>query len=287
MEAQKSTKVISENETHSFYFIGDVNPKSFSKANTRSVPFEQLGAPKVTYDLNVENQRDWIYYHIAPKFENEYLDDYDYTRGTMGNYTERLTGFKFNSPLAAQAVTDDWTEGSLEFHVMLSFLYRDGNMQTDLKVFYCLPEQLISNGVPIDYNPNVELMPWDMQRYGDEWKFSVLEHDAGGSSTRVVSTKSNFGYNFEGSFQIFKIGVKFGTTGSFEKTSSQTITISSESDQLGDARFLYEYPVVTARTINPGEVAKYTVNSVSTGAVDLSIEPTATSPDTRPTPNNL
>lgn len=114
---------------------------------------------------------------------------------------------------------------------------------------------------------------------GDEWKFTLLEHDAGGSFQKTVTSKSNFGFNFEtaAEFKLFvKFGVKFGATGNFEKSNSEVVTISSESDQLGDARILFDNPVII-----PGTSSRY---FVSTGAVNFAIEPVMKINDSRPYP---
>ncbi|MCF0057655.1 hypothetical protein [Dyadobacter sp. CY356] len=289
---ENSKQVINENDTHSFYFIGDVNPKTANKNNARTTSqsaldvIQSFNYHKSQYPNEPGSQRDWVYYRIWPKYNDIELVnpninggvDYDWSKGVFGDYySERITGFKFDSALGIQAVTDSWTEGNLEFHLILAFIHRDGGITTDTKVFFCTPDQLRdSSGNPVNFNPNTELMAWDIYRYGDEWKFSVMEHDAGGSTTKTVSAKSNFGLNFEVNATILKIGAKFGASATFEKSNSTVVMVNSESDQLGDARILFDNPVII-----PGGDVRYTFG---TGAVNISIEPVLKINDPRPYP---
>jgi len=292
---EKSKQIINDNNSHSFYFIGDVNPKVVAQSRTSKTLNSAIGIlhsfmyHKQDYPNEPGSQRDWIYYRIWPKYNDIELinpninggNDYDWSKGKLGDvyYTEKLTKFKFINSAGLEAITDSWTEGNLEFHIIVSFVHRDGSMQNDLKVFFCNSNDLKdNNNNPILYNPNVEINQWDMYRYGDEWKFSFLEHDAGGTTTKTVSSKSTFGYNFEAAaeFKLFvKLGVKFGANGSFEKNQSEVIAISNESDQLGDARVLFDNPVLLNST---------TYYSVGTGAIEFSIEPVSKLNDPRPFP---
>jgi hypothetical protein len=281
-----SKKTVFEDTNFQYSFIGDKNPKDDEKKNGRLASYNELPV-LLTWRFGtqvdpMEGQRDWIYYYIFPQI--------GYNQGTMSaSYVEKVTGFKLSSPLVLQAMTDSWTEGALEFHVILAFVDRNGTIKTDLRPFFCAPSSLMDgNGNMLEYNPDIELTAWDMNRYGDEWKFSLLEHDPGGSYDKTISASSTFGYNFEtnsGAGGLFaKIGLKFGTTGTFQKSSSEKITISAESDQLGDARWLYDTPII----LSYGQVNgnwRYTTNSVGTGAAFLSIEPVAKWPDTRPIPD--
>ena len=283
---QKSNQTINENSTHSFYFIGDVDPKIYDKKNKREERWEDL-PPQLSYGgfNHVENQRDWTYYHIAPKFEGMYSDDYDYTKGTYANnYTEKITGFKFKDEYAAAVASDSWTDGSYEFHILVSFMSRSGTIQTDLKPWYVYQHLLMYEWVPQEVNPDIELMGWDMYRYGDEWKISVLEHDPSGTMSKTISAKSTFGSNFTAN--LIKLGIGLGFSVGEEVTASTVITIAQEDDELGDARILYNDPVLTSYNIYSGNVGKWTINTINTNAVILTIQPVIKyGTDNRPYPN--
>lgn len=291
---QKSNRVINETSTHSFYFVGDVDPKQANKRNKARLTLWELphilrwaySNPDGDYTACHNNQplasnlhRDWVYY----------ADGYcsDLSRGAMQDYTEKLRGVKFNNTFAMQAATDNWSEGYLEFHLYVSFVHRNGGMQTDLKVFYCSPNDIRDEqGNPKEFNPDVELMPWDLYRYGDEWKLRLLEHDPGGSTSVTVSMSSTFGTNWEGNagidIKIFKLGGKFGGSQTFTMGGSQTISFNDVADQLGDARFLYDDPIITGTEWYPNtNYVGFRTYSVNTGAVELSIEPVAKSEDPR------
>ncbi|MFD2574020.1 hypothetical protein ACFSUS_25515 [Spirosoma soli] len=297
---QKSNRAISENNTHSFYFIGDYDyKKSTSKVNARSGyprpvidPIYFFNQYKSWYPNEPGNQRDWVYYKIWPKFNdielvNPFINggvDYDWSKGELGGfyYTEKLTGFKFVDAGRLQAAAD-WTEGYLDFHLILSFIDRNGSMQSDLKVFGCSIDQLRdNNGNPIAYDPDVELMPWDLYRYGDEWKLSFSEYDPGGSTTETITTKTTLGGNFEINggidIKIVKLGSKFGVSGTIERTETKTITVSQESEKLGDARIQFDYPAIV---FPGGYPARFFVGA---GSVEVAIEPVVKQADPRPNP---
>ena len=294
---RKSSKVISENATHSFYFIGDVDPKERIEKQNRTTanrpvpPSLQFGYQHMSgFPNEPGSQRDWVYYRIWPKFNDiETVGpninggvDYDWSKGPLGNvyYTERLTKFKFSQIGGLQNATESWTEGNLEFHLLVSFVYRDGTGQTDLKVFFLNANALKDgNNNPVEVDPDIEINQWDMYRYGDEWKFTFLEHDPGGSTQTTVTSKSTFGINFETNPQwnfIVKIGIKLGLSGNFEKNRSEVINITAEDDQLGNGRVRFGDPIIT-----DGFSTRYSVN---TGALDFTIEPVIKITDSRPYP---
>jgi hypothetical protein len=285
--ARKSTKIVAQNQYYNFFFIGDYNPASEeSAARTKSKKAEanryasyySLPAPLQNLQNNLSQieQRDWIYYHILPASWNAT----EFLKGTfLKSYSEYVRSMKLASPAALSVVSDGWTEGALEFHVMNTFVLRGGAVDTDLKLIYCNAGDLMdgANNM-LEFEPtNTELQPWDLERYGDEWKISLLEHDPGGSSNQTISAQSTFGTNFEANSSagglFLKVGVKFGATASFQKSGSTTVTISAEDDRLGDMRFLYDYPVVVSGAPNGPQGAYYYTKEISTGGVTLSIEP--------------
>lgn len=268
-----STKVIFENGIHTYYFIGDSNPKEFLKNARQALQNDVAWDVRTSYGL--QSQRDWVYYWLTPTNQSE-----PQAGVLLPQYSEYIRGFKVNGNNAMKIISQDFTEGNFEFHVNLSFIYREGNMQTDLKVIPCTIDDLISvtpNGtIYKEFNPNLELMPWNMERYGDEWKFTVSEYNPSTTTTTTISAQSNFGWNFSLNFPFKKIGINLGASGSTQKTNSQVIQKTIASTELGSCRFIWSDPIITGTwgntsTSNWG----YNTLSHSTGTVELSIEPVA------------
>ena len=299
---QKSNKVISQNATHSFYFIGDMDYKAASVKSKGARAMSSRNIPDALQFYNYHkssrpnvpgNERDWVYYHIWAYFNeielvSPYINggqDYDWSKGSLGGvyYTERLTTLKFMHDYDLAFAADNWTEGQLDFQLIFSYIDRNGGLQNDLRSFGCPLSQLRdSNGNPVEYDPDVELNVWDMNRWGDEWKLTLSEYDPGGSTQITVTTKTTFGTNFEtnvgGSFfGLVKLDGKFGLSGTYERTESKVETVSQESEQLGSVSFLFDYPVIA----NPGYPERFSLN---TGRVYMSIEPVVKQNDPRPIP---
>lgn len=270
---QKSSKVIFENNSHNYYFIGDSDPKVSDKNARQALQNDVAWDVRTSYGL--ESQRDWVYYWLTPTNQSE-----PQAGVLLPQYYEYLRGFKVNGFDAMKIISQDFTEGNFEFHVNFSLIYREGNMQTDLKVVPCNLSDLMSvtssGTVYKEFNPNLELLPWDMERYGDEWTFTVLEYNPSTTTTTTISAQSTFGWNFEIGFPIKKIGIKFGLNGSTQKSNSQVVQVTTASTQLGTCRFRWADPIITGTwgntsTSNWG----YNTLSHSTGLVELSIEPVA------------
>lgn len=263
-------EVFMATNNYKYYFIGDVFHKN--KPNARALADYTTPDQSVIYafDQNLESHRDYVYYGINPP---QGVNQGSFKR----NYCEFLEKIRFENLNALQNVTGDWTEGNLEFRFTLLWIDRNGTPQSDPKVFYCNSTDLYyldqnGNKQIADYHPHVQLRPWDMQAYGDEWKINIYEYDPNGTITKSESTESTFGFNFEGDFTILKKGIKFGVNGTIKNSSSTTIQTATAPNELGSANFYFYDPIIVHRVYQNF----FNVYEKGTGSVLLSLEPFTT-----------
>ena len=116
------------------------------------------------------------------------------------NYSEFITSFKL-STAALNAISDQsgdpilkqaksalsqpsWTEGDFEFRVTVLINATNGIGSTITKIFTAKGSDLytvfykkvgssyvVESIYPKEFNPNIELVPWDLQSYSLGWKF--------------------------------------------------------------------------------------------------------------------
>lgn len=265
----EASNFVFSNNTVDFYFRGD----SFNKKKNVAVSNETIIANldirlKDAYNLNAASQRDYVYYNILnPTDQGVVKNDYaEYLR----SFAVTLSSFAY--------VTDDWTEGHLEFQMDVLFFNGASALNKISKVFSFNTSDLISadHNVSIAQSMNLMIATWDMQKCGDTWKYVVNEIDPGQVVTTNHTSSSKFGANFEVSgIQIFKIGLGFG--GSFETNSSNSTTIQTTtgSDFCGEAVINWLSPVITSHTdiSGIGGGRKYNVASSWTGSVLLVVAP--------------
>ena len=126
-----------------------------------------------------------------------------------------------------------------------------------------------------EYNPNLDLIPWDLDSYGNAWKFIVLEYDPSTTVTKSVTHTATFGSNFEISAQFgdkVKIGPKFGTSSTSTTTSTTTYSYTTGSDDLSEGIIAFDYGIITSLS-GTSTSQQYTTYETSTGRVSFSVEP--------------
>jgi len=292
-----------KNQDFEFEFedeIFDGINNSGSNNNKRTIPTFVLPGQSQTIILDAYNSgtavhRDYIYYGITPTSSS----------GTYrNNYSEYIRGFEFVNanglPSIANAVGDPqpneyivpnhppyWTDGVFEFRVIILINARNGAGQTLLKRFnangsdlftikykrYILNIYKIESITPKLYNPNIELVPWNLEDYSTGWKFMVWEEDDEQTETYKETHTSKFVTNFTIGSGGEKKKTKWELGVGYEVTNSQehTISIKKTSDELGEAILTYDQPIIIDQYWE-NYVLWTRTNEISTGLVKLSIE---------------
>jgi hypothetical protein len=249
------------------------------------------------YNLGMEWQRDYVYYGLTPT-------------NTVGafknNYSEFLSGFYFVDGAAgigkisdqtgdpsipkASMTVGQWTDGYFEFRVTVLINAKNGVGSTLTKAFTAKGRDLflvtytrsgflykISSVTPIQYNPNLELIPWDLENYGTAWKFIISEFDLSQEVTQTYENTTTYAANFGIEGTVLKIGLKFGASATTSQKNTYSVKTYLNSDELGEAVLTFDQPVITGltsgSTINGVYYPGYITRDITTGWVNLSIEP--------------
>lgn len=248
---------------------------------------------------NMQFHRDYVYYGISPEL--------GVNSGPLrNNIREYITSIRFehvnNLQNAFDDTVTDWADGHFEFAITILFVDNKTAASSVMKVFDA------SLGDMCDYTVNqngsitinslktfklydpmtmgagpgnaVEIVPWDMKRYGDTWKFVIQEQDATTNTTFSYTTgiTSSFGTNYTSNQ---KDGPNFGSTTSFGTSYSQTFTlaVSGQSDVLGETLLHWTDKIINSGTWVYDEsdddyrLEGGATREVSTGTVAISIEP--------------
>lgn len=263
------------NEVGAFRFLDITFKKEITnkKREARS-GYSPSVDPRLSYAYtnNVPCHRDYIYYGIDPAVGIE--------KGTLNNnYAEFITMFYFNSK-AAYEYARDWSEGYLEIFFDIFFVNQTGGVEALRKGFSCSSSSVRWDKDDPDYYGAVfyptpiEIACWDMQNYGDTWKFKVFEYDPGTETTNTTTVSSNFGSNFELNLNVFKkVGIKFGGSATTTRTNTVTIKTTNNSDDLAETLLDFGVPVMDylIPVSSPaGWVASY--RNISTGFVTFTVE---------------
>jgi len=308
-DARQLKNVFYANSRYSFAFLDDAfdgsKPKKPVPSNERftlSIDQTLIDA----YNSGSEWQRDYIYYGITPT-------------NTVGKFTNRysefITSFAFTKPEHLglisthandpKAVTDKtlqrpyWIDGRFEIRISIFLNSKNAVGQELRKYFTATGPELFTleydstkigianiylyhftQATPRVYNPNIEIVPWDLEQYGSIWKFVVSEYDPAEEITRTVTNTTTYGSNFEinvSTGEKFKIGGKFGASATTTHTETYQYKTTTGSQDLAEGVLDFRYPVIT----NIGQITIpfigprpiYFTYEVSTGTVTFSVEP--------------
>ena len=190
---------------------------------------------KTAYELDLNWQRDYIYYGLTPTTDKGPL---------LRNYSESIASFKFNDNIDAitaynkisdqtgdakysnynynksgpfgsdiEPALSTWLEGSFEFKVTILINAKNGIGPTIVKSFPVEGDELfnviykkgsgaLANFLVVDkvtkktHYPHIEILPWDLQNYGIAWKFFIQEWDPDQTIERVEEFTSTYATNF-------------------------------------------------------------------------------------------
>ena len=124
------------------------------------------------------------------------------------------------------------------------------------------------------YNPDEEILPWDLESYGTAWKFSVQEWDPEQSIKLSKELTTSYATNFEFNPTMGvmeKVGLKFGASPSTSEKETFEVLTSLSSDDLGEAVLTFSQPVITSMI--PIQVRYYVTREITTGWLTMSIAP--------------
>jgi hypothetical protein len=306
-DARLLKNVFYSNARYSFAFLDDAFDGSKPKKPAASTERLALSMDQTlidAYNSGIEWHRDYIYYGITPT-------------NTIGKFTNRysefITSFAFTKPEHLglisthendpKAVTNNtlrrpyWIDGRFEIRISI-FLNSKNAVGQELRKYFTAtgPElfnleydstRVLGNiyvyhftqATPRAYNPNIEIVPWDLEQYGSVWKFVVSEYDPAEEITRTVTNTTTYGANFElnvSTGEKLKIGGKFGASTTTQHTESYQYKTTYGSQDLAEGVLDFRYPVITAIgqiviLIHPLTI--YLTHEVSTGIVTFSVEP--------------
>ncbi|OQP40865.1 hypothetical protein A4H97_14750 [Niastella yeongjuensis] len=237
------------------------------------------------FEHNITCARDYIYYGIDPAN--------GVNQGPFNsNYAEFITSVRINDMATRDRLVDDMTDGNMEFDLTFFFIQDKTGVNSLKKGFSLVTDELFitdaQNPAP---NPKaytlsapVEIIPFDMQKYGDTWKIAVYEYDPGTTSSYTSTMTSTYGGNFTVSGTIQKVGLSFGGSATETHTQTVTTTVTGTSDDLLDALHTYCDPILIEKGASSAFPCGWSTGGrpprggwgrnyeVSTGKVSFSIE---------------
>jgi len=181
-----------------------------------------------------------------------------------------------------------WTEGRFEIKIDVMVNNTSGLGTTLTKYFNAAPKDLFEvqyttslSGFPFtyvptgvvgkEYNPNINLVTWDLENNGFSWLYSISEVDEQETVTRTITNSTQYASNFEFSStsgEKNKIGIKWGASASRTSSSTFTVLTYKGSDDLGTLEANFSDPVILS-TSN----GTYSLYSISNPMVEMTIIP--------------
>lgn len=283
-DTQGLGSLVHQNETNSFYFahegLGERVDNNSSARLGSAASFDTR--VKYAFNNNSPCHRDYVYYDILPAQGKN--------SGPLNeNYAEHLTAIGFQSVdwenHTVDDIANDWTDGTLEFSLTIFFNFNQTSVSTLTKGFTCGTKSLFtydSNGNPTStaglftLPQPLKLITWDLQAYGDRWKFKLIELDPPSvtTTTETISVASTYGSNFTWSVGLnedVKIGGEFNGSSTRTVTNTTTYQVNGSSDDLFEDVLTFCTPVILWKTGITSVF--YGSHNISTGAVYMSIEP--------------
>ena len=122
------------------------------------------------------------------------------------------------------------------------------------------------------YNQRLELVSWDLSKYGADWQFKFEEYDTTAevniAESKTTKIALNVGLELSGSiFEVVKTLVKFGASQETTNTNSYNLKFTTTSNALGSATVSF-YNNAVNNISNQLAPRKY-----STGPVEFSVIP--------------
>lgn len=266
------------------------------------------------YNSGNEWHRDYVYYGLTSnntkgEFRNnysEYITSFKFLRsdalGIISDQDEDpKANYTFGGGRAGSKIVNIpmWTEGSFEFWITVLINSRTGTGPQNTYVMSAKPSELfnveyrlvkevkntflnidikeyaITSINPIEFKPNIRLVPWDLQNYGTAWKFIVYEKDNAQNDSKTYENETTYAANFGIEFGVEKKwGAKFGGSMTTRNKASHTVTTTLNSDFLGEAIVSFDQPIITGQHLdNQGRLVYSTFETPSGNVFSLTVEP--------------
>lgn len=230
------------------------------------------------YELNMDWQRDYIYYGLNPsagvlkgKFNNRMVETIVSIR-MADNTIDRISNHSEDPTLNTTTVPSNWTDGYFDFRITIFINSKNGGGQTLNKVIsargsdlYDIEYKPISLGgrpllrfnklIPKEFFINERIVSWDLENYGATWKIVVSEYDPAEeiilSKSETVKFANNFSFDISLGEKV-KNNIKFGSTLETTSTSSYQYKTTRGSDDLGEGIIEFGSPIIIRKeTVAP------------------------------------
>lgn len=212
-------------------------------------------------------------------------------------------------PVSGTQISQEWTDGSYEFRLKALINKKNGPGAEIEKVFFVRPGELFfiryrrvegprpcTNCLPSEtpssdytyFEPYIDgtilyVLPeplvidsWNLDECSVGWKINFSKFNPQQTVTTTVSQGAEFATNFEINAQLgekIKVGAKYGSSAKYTNTQTYTITTVFGPDNIGDANAYFYDPVILTYTFVSANQVKYAPYELSTGAVNLAVEP--------------
>lgn len=266
------------------------------------------------YNSGNEWQRDYVYYGLTSSNLKgelkrnycEYITSFKFlTPNALGIIADQeedpRANYQFQNGHAGKRdiSVPMWTEGNFEFWITVLVNARNGTGSQNVYVMSARPSDLfdvqyklvkhtkvgpmnfelhqyeITSINPIDFNPNIRLVPWDLENYGTAWKFIVYEKDNAQTETKTYENETTYAANFGVEFgATAKLGLKFGASATTRNKITHSVATTLTSDFLGEAVVTFDQPIITGTFLDPSGSRKYKTFEMPSGNIySISIEP--------------
>ncbi|RQO75340.1 hypothetical protein DBR43_08260 [Pedobacter sp. KBW06] len=289
-----------------------VNKKVMTERVVNSTDIDPVNIE--AYNSGNEWQRDYVYYGLTASNQkgqlkrnySEYITSFKFlTPNALGIIADQdedprpnykfMTGYRGNKDVSIPM----WTEGNFEFWITVLINARNGIGSQNVYVMSAGPNDLfdvqykmvdqiklgfpkidikfyeITGITPKEFNPNIRLVPWDLESYGTAWKFIVYEKDNAQTETKTYENETTYAANFGVEFgATAKLGFKFGASATTRNKITHSVATTLTSDFLGEAVVTFDQPIITGTFLDPSGAMKYKTFEIPSGNIySISIEP--------------
>lgn len=257
------------------------------------------------YNSGSEWHRDYVYYGITPSSPNgklrnyysEFITSFKFlTPDVLSTIADQNADPKLNNTYVEGSGFDQpktaWTEGNFEIRITVLINSKNGLGNDFVRMMSVRPTQLFDTQYDVEevnwppfskskiyrlksvtckeFNPNIEILPWDLENYGTAWKFIFYEIDGTEEETKSFENVTTYAANFEINGGVKdKIGAKFGLTATTSEKRTYSIKSMLGSDFLGEAALTFDQPIIIGASNG-----NYMTREITNGNVlSISVEP--------------
>ncbi len=217
---------------------------------------------------NIGWQRDYLYYTLSQNNSiGPYISNYSEFIKNFGLEGDPMSALNYiaQPPLVSSNLSDPllepvnltvngeaasfWTDGDFEFNVNILYDVDESPLE---KGFFAYPSELFDINYGQDnqffmtlyyitdlgkkMKPlNLEILPWRLHNYSNEWRIDFEEQDLNVVVTKTKSNKSTYNTNFTFDAEIKKVGLEFGGSAQTTKSKSVSWKYTKSSNDLKEA----------------------------------------------------